>query len=174
MSVGLSLNELMEYTEWERSKWHDCLLKRGDAVLTTPAGPEGNKRFQTIGDLIRHIFSAEKRYVDRLSNREITDTSAIPNDKIEALFDFGRQSRADLGSFISGIPAQEWDVLKEFEFFGNRLKATPRKLMSHVLIHEIRHWAQVATFLRLADVTDGFHDFLFSPVLGGELQRPKS
>jgi len=36
-----------------------------------------------------------------------------------------------------------------------------------VLMHEIRHWAQIATLLR----TDEFHDFLFSPVLGGEYRR---
>jgi arylsulfatase A-like enzyme len=65
----------------------------------------------------------------------------------------------------------DFDVMKEFDFFGNSLTATPRKLIAHVLIHEIRHWAQVATFLRLGGVTDGYHDFLFSPVLGGELRR---
>lgn len=174
MAVGLSLNELIEYTDWERMKWQECLAKRGDPVLRTPAGPVGNNRFQTVGDLIRHIFSAEKRYLDRLSNRAITDTSVVPSDNVDALFGFGRLSRSELRSFIAGIPTQDWDGMKEFDFFGNRLTATPRKLMGHVLIHEIRHWAQVATLLRLAGVTDGFHDFLFSPVLGGELQLPIS
>jgi uncharacterized damage-inducible protein DinB len=172
MSVGLSLSELIEYTDWERAKWQECLRRRGDPVLATPAGPGGNSRFPTVGDLVRHIFSAEKRYIDRLSNRPITDTAAVPTTSIEGLFALGRESRADLNEFIRAVPAQDWDVMKEFEFFGNNLKATPRKLIVHVLLHEIRHWAQVATFLRLTGVTDGFHDFLFSPVLGGELKRP--
>lgn len=171
MAVGLSLDELMEYTEWERGKWRECLRGRGDAVLATAAGVEGNRRFATVGDLIRHIFSAERRYVDRLLDREITDTSVVPNDKVEALFEFGRSSRADLRAYVAGVPPGDWDAMREFDFFGNQLTATPRKLMGHVLIHEIRHWAQVATFLRLAGVTDGYHDFLFSPVLGGELKR---
>jgi len=38
-------------------------------------------------------------------------------------------------------------------------------------MHEIRHWAQIATLLRLQGLTDEFHDFLFSPVLGGEYRR---
>jgi len=40
----------------------------------------------------------------------------------------------------------------------------------HVLLHEIRHWAQIATLLRMTGVTDGFHDILFSPALGGEVK----
>ena len=44
----------------------------------------------------------------------------------------------------------------------------------HVLMHEIRHWAQIATLLRLNGVAGEFHDFLFSPVLGGEFKRQAS
>jgi uncharacterized damage-inducible protein DinB len=43
--------------------------------LTTSAGPNGDGRFQSVGDVIRHIFSSEKRYIDRLSNRPLTDTA---------------------------------------------------------------------------------------------------
>jgi uncharacterized damage-inducible protein DinB len=50
---------------------------------------------------------------------------------------------------------------------NSSLKATPRKIVVHVLLHEIRHWAQIATLLRLTGVTDGFHDILFSPAMGG-------
>jgi hypothetical protein len=65
--------------------------------------------------LIRHIFSAEKRYIDRLSNRPLTDTSSIPNNSIEALFQFGRQSRADLKAFVESCPAQDWDIPQDFQ-----------------------------------------------------------
>jgi uncharacterized damage-inducible protein DinB len=51
------------------------------------------------------------------------------------------------------------------------LTATPKKIVIHVLVHEIRHWAQIATVLRAQGLTDEFHDFLFSPVMGGELKR---
>jgi tRNA(Leu) C34 or U34 (ribose-2'-O)-methylase TrmL len=64
MSAGLSLTEFIEYADWERAKWHDWLRQHGDDVLATSAGPHGDGRFQTIGDVVRHIFSAEKRYID--------------------------------------------------------------------------------------------------------------
>ena len=69
MSTNLNFSELIQYTDWECSRWYDWLLRRGDDVLTTSAGPNGDGRFQSVGDVIRHIFSAEKRYIDRLSNR---------------------------------------------------------------------------------------------------------
>ena len=57
MSAGVSLNELMEYTDWERGKWHDALRQHGDSVLATSAGPHGDGRFQSVGNLMKHIFS---------------------------------------------------------------------------------------------------------------------
>jgi uncharacterized damage-inducible protein DinB len=170
LSTSLSLDELMEYTDWERSSWCDSLRQRGDTVLAISAGPHGDGRFQSVGDLVKHIFSAEKRYVDRLSNRPLTDPASIPNDNIERLFQFGGQSRKDLREFVEVFPAGDWDVPQDFNILNNFLRATPRKIIVHVLMHEVRHWAQIATLLRLNGFVEGFHDFLFSPVLGGEFR----
>ena len=87
----MHLLEFIEYTDWERAYWHDWFRKHGDNVLAINSGPHGDGRFQVIGDIVKHIFSAEKRYVDRLSNRPLTDTASLPNDNVEALFQFGRQ-----------------------------------------------------------------------------------
>jgi uncharacterized damage-inducible protein DinB len=171
MAPALSLNELIEYTDWERGKWYESLQQRGDAVLTLEVGTHGDGRFKTLGDLVRHIFSAEKRYIDRLSNRPLTDVSSISTSNIEAVFDFGRQTRSDLKRFVSAFPAQEWDIPLEFTLMNNSLSASPRKIVAHVLLHEIRHWAQIGTLLRLNGMPGEFHDFLFSPVLGGEIRR---
>lgn len=108
--------------------------------------------------------------MDRLSNRPLTDPASIPNDHTEALFQYGRQSRKDLKEFIEAFPAEDWDVPQDFNILNNFLRATPRKIIVHVLMHEIRHWAQIATLLRVSGLVEGFHDFLFSPVLGGEFR----
>ncbi len=40
---------------------------------------------------------------------------------------------------------------------------TPRKLLFHILLHETRHWAQIALALRLAGIDPpGDHDLFFS------------
>ena len=170
MSTGLSFSELIEYTDWERSKWQEWLRRHGDEALATSAGPNGDGRFQTIGDLIKHIFSAEKRYIDRLSNRPITDAAAVSNSNVEALFQFGRQSRADLKEFVASFPSDMWDEPQEFTLMNRTFTATPRKIVIHVLMHEVRHWAQIGTMFRISGRKGEFHDFLFSPVLGQELK----
>ena len=75
--LDLNLEHLFIYTDWERQKWRDLFHQRGDDGLKISIGPHGDGRFQTVGDLIRHIFSAEKRYVERLSG---------PHFLIRALF----------------------------------------------------------------------------------------
>jgi uncharacterized damage-inducible protein DinB len=171
MAVSVNLNELIEYTDWERGLWHDWLRKQGEQVLAIKAGPHGDGRFESVGDLIRHIFSAEKRYVDRLFERPLTDTAFVRNDNIEALFEFGGQSRQDLKRLVETFPLQKWDAPLEFKMVNNVVRATPKKIVVHVLMHEIRHWPQIATLFRLNGLVAGFRDFLFSPVMGGELPR---
>lgn len=171
--MHIDVNQLISYTDWEREKWREWLGQHGEA-LKTSVGPNADNRFRTVGDVVKHIFSAELRYVERLSEKPLTDTASLPNDNIEGLFAFGQQSRNALAEFIGEFPAGEWDVLRDFEFFGNLLRATPKKMIIHVLLHEIRHWAQIATLFRLNGLKVDFHDFLFSPVLGGEFRREQA
>ena len=171
MLVHVSLDDLLAYTEWERQKWHAWFRDHGAPALTISVGPHGDGRFSTVGDLVRHIFSAEKRYVDRVSGRSLTDPTSIPTDDVDALFQFSRQSRQGLREFISTLPAQDWDTPQDLTIVNRALRATPRKIVLHVLVHEIRHWAQIATLLRLQGLTAELHDLLLSPVLGGEVTR---
>ncbi len=94
--------------------------------------------------------------------------ASIPTDGIDALFQFGRHSRQDLRAFIETFPTERWEVAQEFTIGTSSIRATPRKVVVHILMHEIRHWAEIATLLRLHGLTGEFHDLLFSPVLSGE------
>ena len=78
MPLTLALDDLLEYTDWERGKWRERLLRQGDQVLEISAGAHGDGRFKSVGDLVKHIFSAEKRYVERLYGRPLTDPATIP------------------------------------------------------------------------------------------------
>ena len=171
MLAGLTLNDLLDYTDWERGQWLDWMRKQDQSVFEISAGPSGDGRFQKVGDLIKHIFSAEKRYVERLSDRPLTDAATIPADNFEALFQFGQRSRQELREFIGALPGERGETPMELKIMNNTLVLTPRKIVIHVLMHEIRHWAQIATLLRLNGLKVDFHDFLFSPVLGFEMRR---
>ena len=173
MLMNLALDDLMDYTAWERQKWHEWLRQHGDEALKISAGPHGDGRFTTVGDLMRHMFSAERRYIERLSGQALTDTASIPNDNIEALFQFGQQSRKELKEFLERFPAEDWDVPQELKLGTHVLTATPRKIVVHIVLHEIRHWAQIATLWRLNGLAGEFHDFLFSPVMSGGSGRER-
>ncbi len=165
MSLSLDLDLLLAYTDWERGQWRAWFRTHGSTPLGIGTGPHGDGRFGTVGDLIRHIFSAEARYVDRLTGRPLTDPATVPAGDPDALFAFGDRSRAALRAFIAGWPPERWEVSETLEMGPHRLSATPRKIVLHVVLHEIRHWAQVATLLRLQGLTHELSDFLFSPVL---------
>jgi uncharacterized damage-inducible protein DinB len=162
----LSLDTLLDYTDWEREKWGEWFRKQGAPVLQISAGAHGDGRFESVGDLVRHIFSAEKRYVERLSGQALTDPASIPGDDVEALFEFSRGSRRALKELIDKFPFDEWNSAKDFNILSYAVSASPAKIVIHILIHEIRHWAQIGTVLRLNGLVAGFHDFLFSPVTG--------
>lgn len=173
MSIGVSLNELMDHADWQRSEWRDWLPERGDIVLRISIGPHGDGRFQCVGDLVKHIFVAEKHHVERLSNMPLTDVASIPDSSVELLFQFGARSRKGLRQFVEACPNVDWDVPRKFHIFEDRFATvTPRKFVVHILLHEIRHWAQIATLLRLNGLTGADRDFLFGPGLSGSPPLP--
>jgi uncharacterized damage-inducible protein DinB len=56
--------------------------------------------------------------------------------------------------------------MRGFEVRERQWPMTPRKLLFHILLHEIRHWAQVALAVRLAGLEPpGDHDLFFSSAL---------
>jgi len=69
-------------------------------------------------------------------------------------------------TIVETFPTPEWHTPEDFKILNNRAKATPRKIVTHILLHEIRHWAQIATVFRLNGVVEEFYDFLGSPVMG--------
>lgn len=162
--VNLTFSELIDYTDWQRARWRARLPA---SVLAMSAGPNGDGRLNTVGEIVRHIFGAEIRYCQRLSGEALTDPAAIPSNDTDALFAFGDLARARLRRFIEEMPAEAWDEPCEFTVLTFHVTATPRKVIAHALMHEIRHWAQLATLLRLEGQVGEFHDLIASPVMGG-------
>lgn len=168
VTVGVTFDDLLEYTDWERDTWFERLRQGPPELLRLSMGPHGDGRFSSIGDVVRHIFSAETRYVERMLGRPLTDTATIPTDNVDALLAFATQSRRELREFINRLPTNSWDVPMQLTIMGNSTRATPRKIVTHVLLHEIRHWAQIKTVLRFNSITLDFHDFLLSPAMDRE------
>jgi len=163
-SLAAQIGYLLDYTEWDRTQWEAWFRSAGTEVLRMSLGANGDGRFTSVGELVRHIFSAEQRYVDRIQDLPITDTSSVPADDVDRLFAFGRQSRTHLHRLVDSFPAEQWEQPREVEIASHRRFVTPKTMLVQAVTHEIRHWAQLATLLRLAGRPTGTHDFLLSGV----------
>ena len=166
MSLALDVRDLVAYTTWQRAIWRAWFAQVGPAPLRVSTGAHGDGRFTTIGGLIRHIFSSELRYSERIAGVPLTDTSTVAIDDPTALFLLAAVGRSSFMGIIENLPAAEWTEPFEFPLLNSTVRSTPRKVVLHVLTHEIRHWAQVATLLRLQGWVAERQDLLFSPVFG--------
>ncbi len=173
MTVGVGFDELIEFTNYERAEWLGWFSEPSSsggagARLSISTGPHATGAVRTVGELVLHIFVAEKHHVDRLARRTLTDPPPGATATVDTLFDFGLHSRRALAAYVESEPESGWDGPLEFEIFPGRLvSVTPRKFVTHILLHEIRHWAQIATMVRIAGHPGPSVDLLFSPVMGG-------
>ena len=165
--LGLSFDDLIEYTEWQRGKWRKWFRDRPEA-LALSTGDHGDGRFTTVGEVVKHIFGAELRYVQRLEGEPLSDLAEVPTDQADKLFAKGDETRQRLKQLLAAMPGDQWEVARQFTILSYRVTATPRKIIAHALMHEIRHWAQLATICRMSGHAADVHDLLASPLWGGE------
>ena len=165
MSTGLSLgfDELLRYTNEERQKWHDWLLAH-PAAMEAPVQPGG--QHPTVGKLIDHVFLGEQRFVQRLTGARLVDSTGLTGSNVPPLFAYGASVRRELDQFLSTLDADAADEPATFVIREHTFQLTPRKMLFHVLLHETRHWAQIALAVRQAGFQPpGNHDLIFSKAL---------
>jgi len=163
MSLALEFSELLRYTAEERDKWRSYLVATPQAI-DAPLQP--GARFTTVGKLIDHIFLVERRHLQRLRQEPLTDRTGLTGNNAPPLFDYGASVRRELEQYVAGLDDGEADQTRTFEVQTGRYDMTPRKLLFHCLIHEIRHWAQIALAVRIAGLEPpGDHDLFFSKAL---------
>jgi len=158
---ALTLRELLDYTRDETEHWHHWLAARPPQVLELPVG-EG--RTATVRGLVHHIIVVERRYTDRLRGEPITTYESVPSHSLDALFGVFTDTRQRLDEWLAS--ATDADLARQLEFqtlSAGTLSASARKIVVHLVLHGVRHWAQLATALRQqGHATDWPHDILMS------------
>jgi uncharacterized damage-inducible protein DinB len=163
MSLTITLDELLRYTAAEREKWR-VWFTRHPAAIDAPLQPGG--RFSTVGKLIDHIFLAERRHLQRLTETPLSDRTGLTGNNAPPLFDYGASVRRELEQLAADLDPDVADEDRRFEILQRQWTMTPRKILFHVMLHETRHWAQIALAVRLAGLEPpGEHDLLFSAAL---------
>lgn len=159
----LSFDELLRYTNEERDKWRAWLVAHPEA-MEAPVQPGG--RLPTIGKLIDHIFLVERRHLQRLTGDPLSSSTGLTGNNAPPLFDYGASVRRELEQFVFDLDEDVADEVRTFEVRDRTWQMTPRKLLFHILLHETRHWAQVAMAVRLAGLEPpGDHDLFYSRAL---------
>ena len=76
-----------------------------------------------------------------------------------------REVHRHIGDFTLFWTGVYPEALREMQFSPTNIRiVTPRKMILQTLTHELRHWAQVAAFLRQAGYKPGSHDLIGSPL----------
>ena len=162
--MELTFDELVRYSNQERDKWRGWFTSHPDA-MEMEVQPGG--RFATIGALIDHIFLVERRHLQRLTGERLDDKTGLSGRHAPPLFDYGASVRRELEQFASDLDEDAANQPRAISLqSGGEMRVTPRKLLFHCLLHETRHFAQIALAIRRAGLEPpGTHDLLFSRAL---------
>jgi len=160
MSVTIGLEPLLGYSDQERAKWRDWVAA-DPRRLTLVLQPGG--RFPTVADLLDHVFYVERRHLSRLEGSTPPDSSGVPLGDWQRLFEYAELVRADMRRYVADITDLIADGLVSWDAVGiGPITMTRRKLLTHIVLHEIRHLAQLALAARMAGVEPpGKHDLFF-------------
>lgn len=158
----ITAEELLAHSAEERNKWRE-FFKEHPGALDLPTDIAGAKN---VRELVHHILVVDVRYADRLDEREVTaykDVSAAP---VTELFACGEKAEQRLREFARRATDADWQKRLEFQTrSAGTLSATKRKIFLHTMLHGMRHWAQLATYLRTMGYKTWPHDFLFTETM---------
>jgi uncharacterized damage-inducible protein DinB len=159
--LTLTYDELLRYTNSERDKWRAWFAAHATAIDAPLAA---SPRFPTVGKLIDHIFLVERRHLQRLAGERLAEQTGLTGNNAAPLFDYGASVRRELEQFVADLDEDVAEQPRAVRLAsGDEYTVTPRTLLFHILVHEIRHWAQIALAVRLAGFEPpGQHDYFYS------------
>jgi uncharacterized damage-inducible protein DinB len=160
---AVTLEDLLADYEAAAARWKNFFeANPGAAMVSTDIASSKN-----VGELMWHIYAASFRTAQRLLGEEVSNVeslSAVRN--ISTAFALHIQGVGKLRRFLE--TASEATLEEAFEIrspgAGKPLvSGTKRKLCLHVMVHAIRHWAQIVPLLRVNGFPpDWPQDILFS------------
>ena len=161
MTVSVALLELLDYSDHERRKWQDWIAEN-PARLDIVFQPGG--RFPSVGSLFDHVFLVERRHLARLEGGTPPEATGVKAGDWKALFEYATLVRADLRRYVDDLDENEASETMTIGARSGTQTMTRRRLAAHILLHEIRHLAQIAYAARQAShEPPGQHDLYFFP-----------
>ena len=166
-SAGVKFDSLLRYNEQETARWREWFSNQPEAVLQIPAG-DLSVHMGTVRELLFHIQIAEWVYAKVLHGEGWEDEwQKFDRTTVGGIFAVAAEAQPKLRAFAdSASEAQLAHQYKITARSGQTVVGSGRKFLTHVVLHSIRHWAQVAMLLRKqGHATNWQHDFIFSDVV---------
>ncbi|MHB1743970.1 MAG: DinB family protein [Acidobacteriaceae bacterium] len=162
-TATITLEELLTDNGAATEKWQTWFAAN-PAALDLPCAIYNSG---TVRGLVKHIFAVELRHSQRLNGEDVTAYEAIPVGSLDDLVAVHAQAMQNLRRFLaSANDAALQEVIALQTVSAGTLHASRRKLFAHILLHSMRHWAQLSSLLREAGYkTDWPKDFLFSEAM---------
>ena len=159
--IGISFVELLNWNHEAAKAWK-AHLDLHPHLLTLDCGIGGAANVQVF---IRHIWGAEMRWSQRIAGLPVTGRESMAGGPLDALFSFHLEAVKNFRA-LESRPDSFWEEPYRLGFDWipeERQNVTRRKLMGHALLHSQRHFAQLATIVRMAGHPTRFQgDLLFS------------
>lgn len=158
MIAGIEFAELLDYTAQETSRWKELFVKNPAALdLAIDIAGTG-----TVRRLLQHIFFVELHFANAVLGLPPVSFESLSAGNVNQLFAVNEEAMLKYRQFLSTAKPEDWtdkvDLGPRVDF-----KPSKRKLVTQALTHSMRHWAQMATFLRQQGFKqDWVHDFLLS------------
>jgi len=155
--LNLPVDELIRWNDVTHTRWMN-LLNQHPELLDLSTDIRSSER---VNRVLQHIVAVELRYAERLASQPETDYSAIPCTTTNEIFATHTQAMTLILPLIAD-DSYPWTEPLEFQTITmGRLRSTRRDILIHMLMHGIRHYAQLATLVRQAGVDPGWPmDFL--------------
>ena len=164
MTPAITLEELLAWNQ-ESSAFWKAHLEVNPALLEVPCGIGGAAN---VRQFVRHIWGVELVWGQRIAGLPELAREEMPAGPLDALFDMHLKAVQVFRALLDD-PAQNWDETQTLKYPWlppEGLTVSRRKMAAHALLHSQRHWAQLATLVRVAGFPSGFKgDLLISQAL---------
>jgi len=152
----LTASEMFAWSQRTADGWRSLLQSHPEA-LEFPCDIYATR---TVAGLLQHIVAVELRFAQRLAGLPETPYEDIPSSTLAEIFGVHDTAFALLRDQLAAAP--DWSEILEFRTrTAGTMRVSRKTILIHVLMHSIRHYAQLATLVRSHGIKPGWQmDYL--------------
>jgi uncharacterized damage-inducible protein DinB len=156
--LSIPVEELIRWNDLTALHWRD-LARAHPELLSVPCDIRSSG---TAAKLLQHIVAVELRYAQRLASEPESDYDAVPFGTPDEIFATHVRALGLVHPLLAN-EAFDWNLEIDFRTLTlGEIRATRQDILLHLLLHSIRHYAQLATIARASGIKpDWPMDFIF-------------